>query len=88
MGGAYDFGFYLLDEACRHIITYLDWVTHDLARGRRWASAAAKSRGPPSACWRSRLRFALFWMEIFEIKIAVVRGQAPLLARSPGIGEM
>jgi hypothetical protein len=25
--------FYLLDEARRHIITYLDWVTHDLARG-------------------------------------------------------
>jgi hypothetical protein len=26
-------GFYLLEEARRHIITYLDWVTHDLARG-------------------------------------------------------
>ena len=26
-------GFYLLDEARRHVITYLDWVTHDLARG-------------------------------------------------------
>jgi hypothetical protein len=25
--------FYLLDEARRHIIAYLDWVTHDLARG-------------------------------------------------------
>jgi hypothetical protein len=25
--------FYLLDEARRHIITYLDWLTHDLARG-------------------------------------------------------
>lgn len=25
--------FYLLDEARRHIITYLDWITHDLARG-------------------------------------------------------
>ncbi len=28
-----DAGFYLLDEARRHIIAYLDWVTHDLARG-------------------------------------------------------
>ena len=26
-------GLYLLEEARRHIITYLDWVTHDLARG-------------------------------------------------------
>ncbi len=26
-------GFYLLDEARTQIITYLDWVTHDLARG-------------------------------------------------------
>jgi hypothetical protein len=26
-------GFYLLDEARRHVIAYLDWVTHDLARG-------------------------------------------------------
>ena len=26
-------GFYLLDEARRHVITYLDWLTHDLARG-------------------------------------------------------
>ena len=26
-------GFYLLEEARRHIIAYLDWVTHDLARG-------------------------------------------------------
>ena len=25
--------FYLLEEARRHIITHLDWVTHDLARG-------------------------------------------------------
>ena len=25
--------FYLLEEARRHIIAYLDWVTHDLARG-------------------------------------------------------
>ena len=28
-----DAGFYLLEEARRHIIAYLDWVTHDLARG-------------------------------------------------------
>jgi hypothetical protein len=26
-------GLYLIDEARRHVITYLDWVTHDLARG-------------------------------------------------------
>ena len=25
--------FYLLEEVGRHIITYPDWVTHDLARG-------------------------------------------------------
>ena len=28
-----DSGFYLLDEARRHIVACLDWVTHDLARG-------------------------------------------------------
>ena len=26
-------GFYLLEEARRHIIAYLDWLTHDLAQG-------------------------------------------------------
>jgi hypothetical protein len=26
-------GFYLLDEARQQVITYLDWVTHDLAQG-------------------------------------------------------
>jgi hypothetical protein len=35
-------GFYLLDEARRHIITYLDWITHDLAGG-------------PSSCWSNAL---------------------------------
>ncbi|HUC12062.1 MAG TPA: hypothetical protein VL985_16800 [Stellaceae bacterium] len=25
--------FYLLDEARQHVVAYLDWVTHDLARG-------------------------------------------------------
>jgi hypothetical protein len=25
--------FYLLDDARQHVITYLDWVTHDLAQG-------------------------------------------------------
>jgi hypothetical protein len=26
-------GLFLLDEARRHVIAYLDWVTHDLAQG-------------------------------------------------------
>ena len=25
--------FHLLEEARRHVITYLDWITHDLGRG-------------------------------------------------------
>ena len=51
-------GFYLLDEARRHVIAYLDWVTHDLAQGpppdelRRGIDHAA------AACWKSRSPFA------------------------------
>ncbi len=53
--------FYLLDEARRHIIAYLDWVTHDLARAaRRRTSYGARSSAPRSVCSRSRWRCTIF----------------------------
>jgi hypothetical protein len=51
-------GFYLLEEARRHIITYLDWVTHDLARGpiatRDRARRGALARGLAGTARSSR----------------------------------
>jgi hypothetical protein len=46
-------GFYLLDEARQHVIAYLDWITHDLARGL-----------PPDALEREIYRAATRLLEI------------------------
>ncbi len=35
-----------VEEARQHVITYLDWVAHDLARGRRRPSWIVKSTAP------------------------------------------